>query len=236
MKKLLLALLLLPLLAHAGTLTGSGVTGASTFNLTTLGPTGWGHWSDSLTGVPNQTMSGGTSLGNITLINASTHAQITGFTDGRTFSWTNGTPTGSSSNTLGIFIQDTGSVSTGNGFSLTVPAGLSPLQLIVVTGGFKSTLQVAATLSDGSASPYSDSTFTSSTTGYQAVYTFNYAANSNGQTATFAFTVATDFGAGAGNVTMEAATLAPGTAPPAAIGTMFLVTGNAYTDELLRAS
>ncbi len=134
--------------------------------------------------------------------------------DAVTFLWSEGPPAASATNTKnGVY----GSLA--GGFQFTVPAGTAARQVKVCVGGYNASGTFAATLSDGSAPDYTDSSAGAGALGntdgahFYAVYTVNYKAASASQT----LTISWNQSAGNGNVTLAAATLAtPPAAPPAA--------------------
>jgi hypothetical protein len=122
--------------------------------------------------------------------------------DPRPMSWTDGSPIASnSSDTNGVYIS-----ATGNGFSITVPAGTAAQILTVHVGGWNSSGTLTAHLSDGSATNYVDTT-TSSNTQYDRNYALTYNAASAGQTLTVTWVMTS--GSGTGNVTLNGAALSP---------------------------
>src|SRR5262249_3165046 len=105
----------------------------------------------------------------------------------------------------------------GSGFQLTVPADTTPRTLKVYVGAFSARGSFEASLSDGSASAYSNSSLVNMGNGPSGVYSINYAAQSTGQTLTIKWTLATGMAADA-NVTLQAAALtAPGANNPPAV-------------------
>ena len=95
--------------------------------------------------------------------------------DRRTCTWSDGTPTASGSNKNGIYITGVG-----KGFQITAPADLTQRTLKVYVGGWISGGTLTASLSDGSAPDYVNSSF-SGTGQYNAVYTLSYKAASAGK-------------------------------------------------------
>jgi len=74
--------------------------------------------------------------------------------DLRSVSWTDGTPTATSTNNAnGVYI-----IGVGQGFSFTAPADLATRTLVVHVGGWNSGATLTAHLSDGSAADYTDTT------------------------------------------------------------------------------
>ena len=173
-----------------GALTGSGVTSASTVNLTAQGTSDWAHWS----GYAHKA-SGGAKISNYSVVGTGT---VTNYTsDPRRFTWSDGTPTVSGSNRNGIYIAGAG-----KGFQITAPADLTQRTLKVYVGGSATGGTFTASLSDGSAPNYVNSSF-SGTGQYDVVYTLTYKAASAGKLITVKWVQAS----GTGNVRLQAATL-----------------------------
>lgn len=93
------------------------------------------------------------------------------------FAWSDGTPTTSVANTP-TYLYVTG---VGNGFEYSVPADTTLRTVKVYVGVWAAQGQMTATLSDNSASPYSDSSLINTTDHAHGVYTFQYRAASPGQ-------------------------------------------------------
>lgn len=183
----------------SGTLSGSFANPASSINLTTEGTSDWGHWGlgtgstfDHKSGVLSE-ISGITKIGNQT---------VSILTDNPTsFSWTGGTPNSTATNTqTGIF-----TVGIGNGFQFNVPADTEEKTLKVYTGLWRAQGRLEATLSDGSAAPYVNTSLSNASGTSNGVYTITFKAASPGQSLRIRYTnVSND---PVGNVTLEAATL-----------------------------
>ena len=125
------------------------------------------------------------------------------------FSWTNGTPVLSTSRTItGVF-----RIGLENGFQLDLPADRALRQLKLYVGLYGAQGRLEAALSDLSAAPYVDSSLMSVYGNLIAVYTFNYAAASAGQTLTVRYISADLFDPDYGNVTLQAGSLAAITGP-----------------------
>jgi len=182
--------------ATGGSLSGSGTSLATGANLTTEGTSDWVHWGDG--GAPGLNRKSGVT------------AQISGYTlvgsggvspypnDPRPLSWTDGTPTASSTNnTDGVYTSNVG-----NGFSITAPADTTSRTLTVHVGGWFSGGTLTARLSDGSATNFVDTT-TAAIGQYDRNYTLTYNAASAGQTLTVTWVMAS----GTGNVTLNGAGL-----------------------------
>ena len=181
-----------PVLA-VGSLAGSAVNSTAASNLTTEGSLDWRHWGDSSlnhkSGVPAQ-------LSNYTVVGTGNPASYGD--DQRLVSWTDGTPTSSSSNNRnGVYINGVG-----QGYTLTAPADTSTRTLILHVGGWSSGGTLTAQLSDGSAAAYQDVTTTSSGSFYRN-YTLTYRAANAGQTLTVTWVMTS----GPGNLTLNSAAL-----------------------------
>ncbi len=179
-----------------GSLTGSGIASITTVNLTTEGTADWAHWYGY-----DHKSSGGGKISNYTIIGTGT---VTNYTDDlRTLTWSDGTPTLSGSNKNGIY-----RTGIGRGFQITAPADLTTRVLKVYVGGWQSGGTLTAQLSDGSAADYVNTSISSATGQYSAVYTLTYKAASAGKLLTVKWVQAS----GTGNVALQAATLAVSTA------------------------
>ena len=119
--------------------------------------------------------------------------------DIRPLAWSDGDPVVSAtSDTSGITIAGIG-----NGFQLTAPADTGTRTLSVYVGGWMSGGKLIAHLSDISSSDFVDTSFSSATGQYKAVYTLTYRAASPGQKLVVQWTQSS----GSGNVTLQAAAL-----------------------------
>jgi len=178
----------------------------SNINLTAQGTTDWAVWGYG--GSPNFTpvfrkSSGGSQISAITAIGNGGYYDFGNSTFA--LSWTDGSPTTSvSSDTNGIYVPGVN-----NGYSFTVPATTSPQVVYVYLGLYQTTAgQLTATLSDGSAVPYVDTSLgdtVDTTHGQEAYYAITYNAASAGQTLSISWVNTT----GNGNVTMQGVALAP---------------------------
>jgi hypothetical protein len=188
-----------------GTLEGGQTTTPATVNLTTEGTNDWTHWG--LTDVTsfNRKNSVTPQISNYTQIGATAPARY--FDNPTGYTWTDGTPTASAANsTTGIYISGVG-----NGFQLTVPADTNLKTLKLYLGVFQATGRLEATLSDGSAAPFVDTSLANPTGISNGEFAINYKAGAAGQTLTINWT-ADSVDSGLGNVTLQAAALADGPA------------------------
>ena len=212
----------------SGSLNGSMVTTAGSINLTTEGTTDWTHWGmgsaaafDHKTGVAAQ-------ISNFTKIGTASVLWLNG--NPTLFSWTDGTPTISASNTdTGVYIQGVG-----NGFQFSVPADTELKTLKIYSGVWKAQGKLEATLSDGSAATFTDSSLSNSSGTSNGVYSISFKAGSNGQSLRIKYSDVTDYVSGA-NVTLEGTTLSY--VPPAIsslssvsapVGTAITITGSNF--------
>jgi hypothetical protein len=195
--------------APTGFLRGSGMTTPDPVDLTAEGIIDWAHW-----GMENK--DGFHHKRNVAS-QISTWKQIG---TGRVanyknnpvrYAWADGQPT------LGVKYSQDGVYASGagNGFELAIPADTVPRTLRVYVGVFKGTGKFEATLSDNAGPLYSNNFPTNRTAASNAVHILHFKALSPGQKLTIRYTLEEDFGGG--NVTLQAATLAPApAATPAA--------------------
>jgi hypothetical protein len=173
-----------------GSLSGSGDSVATGANLTAEGGLDWEHWDS----VVSQNHKAGVSpqLSAFTLVGSGSLSWYTN--DPRGLSWTDGTPTASSTgSTSGVFVGGAG-----NGFMFTAPADTSSRTLTVHVGGYQGSATLTAHLSDGSAADFVDTT-TVVAGQFDRNYRLTYNAASAGQTLKVTWVVA----GGSGNVTLN---------------------------------
>ena len=183
----------------------SGVTPTGAVNLSAEGTTDWAHWG--LSGTSFNHKSGVTpQISNYTHLGGGTVQQFTG--NSTNYNWTGGSPTPTAGNV------DTGLWVTGmnSGYQITVPADTNPRTLKMYVGLWAAGGRFEASLSDGSAPIYVDTSVLNATATSNRIYTLHYQAASPGQTLTVKWTVNTTFNAWS-NVTLQAATLTGGVVP-----------------------
>ena len=189
---------------------------ATAANLTTIGTTDWADWNGSLNAVTvNEAKSGGGGLISAAIFTAGSPQIYSG--DPRTISWTDGSPTGTSSNSNGVFNSGGG---VGAGFEVTFPADTSNKIATLYCGYFDSDVKVTAIISDASTGNQVDSTTLTGAglTSLDGVITVTYAAASAGQTMKIRIEVLNNLN-GSGNTTLQGAALKPGIASaPAGLG------------------
>ncbi len=183
-----------------GTLTATLATPATSTNLATEGTTDWAHWGtttalsyDHKANVTPQ-ISTFAKVGNGT---------VTRVTTGATATWTGGTPTAKGSGKTGLL-----TTGVNNGYSITVPATSAVQRLNVYVGVYKAKGKLTATLSDGSAVSYVDTSVTTASGTLNRVYSFQFAAVNPGATLTVTWTMVS--GSSGGGVTLQSATLGSG--------------------------
>ena len=185
-----------------GSLTGALATPTGVQTLSTSGTTDWAHWGlttptsfDHKSGVTQQ-------ISNYSIVGGAAGwygDNPIGFT------WTGGTPTATTTNsTTGVWIAGLN-----NGLYFTVPADTTSRTLQVYVGVWQAGGKLVAHLSDGSSADYVSTGVLNNGGKALGLYTLTYSAASSGQTLSVTYTM----NSGAGNVTLQAATLS--TAPAA---------------------
>lgn len=216
--------LALGMTARAGVISGSDTltTNPGTTNLTTTGTDDWAVWG----GTSNEAQGSTTpydeknvtthDIQGMTLLGGLTDAGLTNRIDQPgTYTWSDGTNTPIQSAAIPLFMQayPPGGGSgdgppTDTGFQLTFAASNALSRtLTLVLGYVDVNASLTATLSDGSATPYTStvSSTSSSTPGF-AVYTITYVANSPGQTLTVDYSTTASNGI-FDNIAIESASL-----------------------------
>ena len=154
---------------------------ATAVNLTTIGLVDWADWDASSTATDWKS-GGGHTIPDPTLYVGGAFNTYTN--DNRTINWTNGTNTGTSSNTAGCY--NSGVV--GTGLELVLPADTNTRVVYIYVAVYNMTTAaiVTATLSDASAGPATDTTTLVSGGGSLAdgIIQLTYAAASAAQTLT----------------------------------------------------
>ena len=195
--------------AIAGSISGpaSPTTAASSYNLTVLGTSDWAHWgSGGNASSFVHDASGGSQISNVTDVGAGNYGGW--MYVGRDVSWTNGTPTASSSGDDGYIWANN---VLGAGFSFTVPADTQSRTLTIDLGGYSSAGMLTASLSDNSVLAYSiEATGTSN---YTDTVSITYNSASAGQTLTITYTKYQNIGAAGGSVDLDSAWMTSQPAP-----------------------
>lgn len=199
-----------------GSLAQTVTLSAANANLTTIGAVDWADWdgTNSTLVATDFKSGGGHTIANPTLLGGAVQA-YTG--DARTLNWTDGTNTGTSSNNGGEFNNGG---ATGNGFQIVLPADTNTRTTWLYVGGFDlgTPATVTCSLSDGSASPQTDSTTLAGSAGtsVDGLVKLVYAANSASQSLTVQFKI----NANTGNVTLQGVAI-QSSVPPAASGATY---------------
>lgn len=168
--------------AGTGSLSGTVGPQPATVKMTTEGTIDWVYWYNVGTSIVFEHKSTATqSISNYTEVGKGTVSFAKRAT---AFTWTDGTPKVSGFMRKGLFVAGLN-----NGFQLTVPAGTTPQTLKVYVGVTNAQGLFTATLSDNSASPYTDSSLNITSGTQLGVYTLTYNAASSGQTLTITFIV-----------------------------------------------
>jgi len=186
----------------SGSLSGSlTTTSGGAVDLTAEGDIDWAHWGLAGASSFDHKKNVSQQISNYAKLGLGT---VKSLADNPTsFSWNNGTPTITATDTqTGIYL-----IGLNNGFQITVPAGTSAKTLKLYVGAWNAKAKLEATLSDGSAPGYVDTSLVSSggvTT--DGVFSLTFNAGAANQTLTVKYTVLTSSNS-SGNVTLEAATL-----------------------------
>ena len=193
--------------SFSGSLVGVAGTPAHSVNLTNEGKADWAHWGLTFPTSFDHKAHVGQQISNYSVIGTSSIHQYHSNPNG--YSWTDGTPTGSATNsTTGVWIANVG-----NGFKISVPADTTSRTLKVYVGIWRSQGLFKASLSDNSAPVFNDVILNNQSGASIAVYSLTYKAASAGQTLTASFTVSQSYYP-TGNVTLQAATLMGAAVPP----------------------
>ena len=181
--------------AGSGLLQGSVVVDppVTPVDLTARGTTDWAIWGYAAGGTstslaPDTRKAGGSAISDLTNIDPAPSVQLRGLGQFANppflFDWTDGNSPNSDTNATGG-LQHNGEpqdLSTlGKGFAFDVPADTSPRTLTVYVATNRADGELTATLSDGSASAFSD-TLVQAVDLRSGVYTITYAAASANQT------------------------------------------------------
>jgi hypothetical protein len=205
--------------AQAASLTGSllAIPRNGEVDLTVAGALDWVHWGLHTDTSIDRKANVTPRIRDFTLLlpdsmdtNAGTYAfQFSDNPNG--YSWSDGTPTASVTNTTtGVWAYGF-PISIGTGFEFTVPADTQVRTLKLYVGAWAARARLEATLSDGSAQAYVDTNINNmSVTPVRQdpsyVYTIEYAAASAGQSLTIRYSNTRIYHS-AGNVTLQSAAL-----------------------------
>ena len=194
------------LASGGGQLTPAITTPTGTANLTGEGVADWVHWGKDSASSVNRKAGVAAQIGALTTIGGS--AARFASAARLAYSWSDGTPTGSTTTQAGLYIAGLN-----RGYQLQVPADTSARTLVVYLGGWQARGRIEVSLSDGSA-PAFVQTVENLSTAFDRRLALSYRAGSAGQTLTVRYLQETS----SGNITMQAATLqgtgAPVNQPP----------------------
>ena len=189
-----------------GTLAVTSAPVQAPVNLTTEGTLDWAQWGLISTNSFNHKAGVTSQISNCIPFRIAGIQQSGSNT--ALFSWSDGTPTGSAAGTTSdLYRSQDGWGVTNVGFVFSVPASTNQEVLKVYVGAFAAQMQFEASLSDGSAPVYADTSFSNPGTGLNRVYTVTFAAVSPGQTLSVFFFNRANYQA-VGFVSLAAATLA----------------------------
>jgi murein DD-endopeptidase MepM/ murein hydrolase activator NlpD len=190
-----------------GSLSGSRGNTPANVNLTTEGTSDWAHWGLSSPASFNHKSVVTQQISNFTPLGAGTIQRYTN--NPNLYTWTGGTPTASTTNTAsGVYV-----IGANNGYQITLPADTTQRTLKLYVGLWAAGGKFEASLSDGSAPTFTDTSLISSNSTVNGVYSLSYRAGASGQILTVKWTVNTTFNQWS-NVTLQAATLVGGAVPP----------------------
>lgn len=187
-------------------LTGSSAVSYSTLNLSSPVQTDWIQYPGSTT--PNRKAGAGSTIGAVTPTSGATLDAYLGSSTAVT--WTDGSPNASSTTSTQVGVIDSpkgiATPAAGQGYTFTVPADTNTRTLQIVWGAYSNAPKLTATLSDGSAAPF---TVTPAGPGSGSsenyLTTITYSAASSNQTLTIAVGVVTPATGAYANVTFQAA-------------------------------
>lgn len=183
-----------------GSLSGTEGPQPTLVNMTTEGTLDWVYWYNVGTKITFEHKSTATqAISNYTLIGKNTVSFAKRATK---FTWTDGTPKVKGFMDKGLYVGGLN-----NGFQLTAPASTTPQTLRVYVGVTNAQGKLTATLSDNSASPYTDSALNITSGTELGMYTITYNAASSGQTLTITFVVQANQPHVTSRVILQAATL-----------------------------
>ncbi|WP_213462605.1 GDSL-type esterase/lipase family protein [Thiocapsa sp.] len=216
------AVTVLPASGGTGQLQTTLSATASPVNLTAEGTLDWVHWGRSTPTDVNRKAGTAAQIGALTSFGGATVGRFNN-TSRPAYSWSDGTPRVTATTYAGLQISGAG-----RGYTLTAPADTSVRTLVVYVGGWNTIGRLEASLTDGSAVPYSvtvspldDDPLRDD---YDVRFAITYQAASAGQTLTLRYSVES----GSGVLNFAAATL-QGTAASA----MELPFADDFSDPLM---
>ncbi len=162
----------------------------------------WEQWGKLATVSGERKNSCTVCIGSMTVMSPTASGQYFGqslYNYASTFSWgSDGTPDSnvSTNQDLTIFKQSGGTTSAGDGFEFTVPATTTTRTLVIYVGiKQQGTAVLTASLNDGIAAPYTDTSISlNNNSVLDGVYTIQYRSPTPGETLTVTWTVQSDAG------------------------------------------
>lgn len=191
-----------------GSLTAYFRAQTASVDLSAEGTQDWAHWGHSSESSFDHKAGVTPQISNYAVLGAGTAGSYSDLAYAHV--WNNGTPTPAATTTTGVLVGG----APGNGFRVTAPADTNTRTLRLYVGAWYARAQFRAELSDGSA-PAEVNDFVLAQAGTSNhVYEITYRASSAGQTLTISYTIKDNYNAPYGNVTLQAASLMLGPAPP----------------------
>src|SRR6266700_3690146 len=185
-----------------GFLSGSVNTPSPQEGLSAEGRTDWAHWGLNTANSFDHRRLTPQRINNFARIGAGPGKRLTDNATG--FTWTNGTPTLSATDTAtGVYLYGLS-----NGFQITVAADTVQRRLNLYLGLYGAQGDLEVSLSDLSAASYTDTSLAGVYNNAYAEYTIDFAAASTNQSLLVQYTSGALYDLQYGNVTLEAATLA----------------------------
>jgi hypothetical protein len=187
--------------APTGSLVGTSSVAAASYNLTALGTSDWAHWGTGQNATAFDDKANIVSqISNVTPLGPGSYGAYSD--PSRSVSWSDGTPLKTDTNDQ-TYIWANNAINAG--YSFTVPAGTATQTVYVYLGGYDSGGTLTATLSDGSATPYSVSF--SGSAHYTDLVAITYKAGISGQTLLLSYAKSPSIGVIGGSVDLIAAWL-----------------------------
>jgi hypothetical protein len=196
---------------NGGSLMGAvlSISSGEQIDLTSDGTNDWAHWGLFTQNSFNHKAGVVSRIPTFTPVQADPVEYFPFADNACSYTWYDGTPfTAVTNSPTGVYV-----VGLGTGFELTIPARTNMRTLKVYGGAFAARGKLVAYLNDFSAPIYVDSSLDNFGNGPNVVYTVKFASASNSRSLKVRYTAA-ETHAGLGNVTLQAATLSTGNAPP----------------------
>jgi len=199
-----------------------GLDAGAAIDLSAQGELDWAHWGLTTTNSFDHKDRVGSLITDCMVLGTNAAQRADTISVG--YSWSDGTPTVSASNTKTALLI----AGLNNGFQIQVPADTFPRRLKVYVGVDSAQGRLEADLSDNSAPVYTDASLDSAAGESNRVYTIDFAAAGAGQTLTVTFTVEAMHDPALGSIRLHSAAL-QNHIPP-------VITLNSPTNETVCAS